>query len=422
MANTVTVRKRKSQKHGFTYEYRFEIASVAGKRRWISKGGFTTEKDAVRAGVRAQNEYENGGRIIIPSELSFSDFLDYWIENDCKLTLKETTLLNYHKKLKNHIKPALGIYRLRTIDKDCLQGFLQMLHDNGYSRNTILTIKGILTKCFSFAVDRRLLCSSPALGLKVPKGEMTAIPTRSNPRTYLSISDIEKIFTRFPEGTSSYIPLMVGYHCGMRLSETFALTWENIDFEHRTIRIERQIQWHQNDRSKEEKEKHNGKSQPGAGYWYFSSPKYNSVRTIDMDEVLAVTLEREYARQLRAEEYFGERYIRYYENANHVIVKTPNENRIMFVCVRENGEYYNSRNMQYTSQIIHQQLNIPGFDYHSLRHTHATMLFDAGAPLKYIQYRLGHKNIDITLNVYQHFTESSRIQGNERLNGIFLDT
>ena len=303
-----------------------------------------------------------------------------------------------------------------------MQGFLQKLHDNGYSRNTILTIKGILTKCFSFAVDRRLLFSSPALGLKVPKGEMTAIPTRSNPRTYLSISDIEKIFTRFPEGTSSYIPLMVGYHCGMRLSETFALTWEHIDFEHRTIRIERQIQWHQNDRSKEEKEKHNGKSQPGAGYWYFSSPKYNSVRTIDMDEALAVTLEREYARQLRAEEYFGERYIRYYENANHVIVKTPNENRIMFVCVRENGEYYNSRNMQYTSQIIHQQLNIPGFDYHSLRHTHATMLLDAGAPLKYIQYRLGHKNIDITLNVYQHFTESSRIQGNERLNGMFLDT
>ena len=94
----------------------------------------------------------------------------------------------------------------------------------------------------------------------------------------------------------------------------------------------------------------------------------------------------------------------------------------MFVCVRENGEYYNSRNMQYTSQIIHQQLNIPGFDYHSLRHTHATMLLDAGAPLKYIQYRFGHKNIDITLNVYQHFTESSRIQGNERLNGMFLDT
>ena len=50
------------------------------------------------------------------------------------------------------------------------------------------------------------------------------------------------------------------------------------------------------------------------------------------------------------------------------------------------------------------------------------MLLDAGAPLKYIQYRLGHKNIDITLNVYQHFTESSRIQGNERLNGMFLDT
>ena len=44
MANTVTVRKRKSQKHGFTYEYRFEIAPVDGKRKWSSKGGFLSER------------------------------------------------------------------------------------------------------------------------------------------------------------------------------------------------------------------------------------------------------------------------------------------------------------------------------------------------------------------------------------------
>lgn len=422
MTNNVTVRKRKSQKHGFTYEYRFEIASVGGKRQWISKGGFIAEKDAFRAGIKAQNEYEHSGRIIVPSEVSFSDFLDYWMENDCKLALKETTLLNYHKKLKNHIKPALGMYRLRTIDKDCLQGFLQKLHDSGYSRNTILTIKGILTKCFSFAVDRKLLFSSPALDLKVPKGEKTAIPTRSNPRSCLSLPDIEKIFARFPEGSPGYIPLMIGYHCGMRLSETFALTWENIDFEHRTIRIENQVQWHQNDRSKDEKETHNGKIQPDAGYWYFSSPKYNSVRTIDMDEELAAALMQEYERQVRAEKYFGKRYIHYYEDANRVVVNTPNENGIMFVCVRENGEYYHSRNMQYISRIIHRQLDIPKFNFHSLRHTHATMLLDAGTPLKYIQYRLGHKNIDITLNVYQHFTEFARAQGNKSLNSMFLHT
>ena len=75
--------------------------------------------------------------------------------------------------------------------------------------------------------------------------------------------------------------------------------------------------------------------------------------------------------------------------------------------------------MQHTSRIIHLDLNIRDFDYHSLRHTHATVLLENGAPLKYIQQRLGHKKIDITINVYQHLTDDLRQMGTEILNGIF---
>lgn len=419
MADNITIRKRQSQKHGTTFEYRVEIAPIDGKRQWLSKGGFLSEKEAKREGRRALAEYEACGSVIIPSEISFADFLDYWLARDCELTLKETTLLNYRKKLKNYIKPELGMYRLKTIDKDRLQYFLQKMHNNGYSHNTLLTIKGILTKSFSFAVDGKYLQTSPASGLKIPKSENTEVPTRSSPHCYLEASQMERIFARFPEGTSSYIPLMLGYHCGMRLSEVFALTWDDVSFDHRTIRISRQIQWRQNKRSKEEKSKLNGKAQPNAGCWYFSKPKYNSARTIDMDDILAEALEREYMRQLRAQDYFAERYAYYYESDTHTVTRNPNGERVRFICVRENGEYNNSRNMQYTSQIIHKQLEIPEFDYHSLRHTHATMLLEAGAPLKYIQIRLGHKSVNMTMNVYQHFTETLRSQGNNSLNSLF---
>lgn len=75
--------------------------------------------------------------------------------------------------------------------------------------------------------------------------------------------------------------------------------------------------------------------------------------------------------------------------------------------------------MQHTSYVVQKQLDIPEFDYHSLRHTHATMLVEHGAPIKYVQERLGHKNVDVTLNVYQHLTPVLRSQGNSILQGMF---
>ena len=62
MLDEVKVRKRKSAKHGKTYEYRFEIAQVGGERKWISKGGFLTEKEAKKAGLEAWKRYCVGGK------------------------------------------------------------------------------------------------------------------------------------------------------------------------------------------------------------------------------------------------------------------------------------------------------------------------------------------------------------------------
>ena len=50
-------------------------------------------------------------------------------------------------------------------------------------------------------------------------------------------------------------------------------------------------------------------------------------------------------------------------------------------------------------------------DYHSLRHTHATMLAEKGASPKYVQYRLGHKNIQVTMQIYQHLTDKMSEEG-----------
>ena len=80
----------------------------------------------------------------------------------------------------------------------------------------------------------------------------------------------------------------------------------------------------------------------------------------------------------------------------------------------------NFRLIQHTSSVIHNQLDFKDFDFHSLRHTHTTMLIENGAPPVYVQNRLGHKNLDTTMNIYaNHMTETFKQQGNSILNNMY---
>ena len=102
MFEEVRIRERKSVKYGKTYEYRFETAPVGGERKWLSKGGFLTEEEAKEAGIEAWKRYCLCGLSERPSDISYADFLDEWMEKECKYNLKETTLLNYRKRIYNH--------------------------------------------------------------------------------------------------------------------------------------------------------------------------------------------------------------------------------------------------------------------------------------------------------------------------------
>ncbi|MDU4952769.1 MAG: tyrosine-type recombinase/integrase [Clostridium sp.] len=74
------------------------------------------------------------------------------------------------------------------------------------------------------------------------------------------------------------------------------------------------------------------------------------------------------------------------------------------------------RVMQHCFRVIHYDLGIKELDYHSLRHTHTTMLLNEGANVKMVQERLGHKKVEITLEIYNHVTDKMRKDAIEILN------
>lgn len=203
----------------------------------------------------------------------------------------------------------------------------------------------------------------------------------------------------------------------LRISETFGLTWDDIDLDNRTISVNKQIVKRNFGADVRKVVEKKGKKEQRSS-WYFTTPKtFTSVREVPFGETLYQALKKEKAEQLKNEMKYGEYYtihvkkIETDEKGNDMIrivpiqkcVESPLQ-RIRLVCVDENGQYTSTDSFKYCSRVIHHEMHL-AFDYHSLRHTHATLLIESGADVKNVQTRLGHTNIETTLQTYVHDTE-----------------
>ena len=139
MAN-VTIQKRKD-----SYQYKFEIASIEGKRKFINKSGYRTKAAALKAGLKAWDDYYNKGKYIDTTNMSVSDFLDYWVDNYARLNLHHSTIVSYIYIINHQIKPKIGAYKLQQIDTRMLQEMMNDIYVNsGFSKNYMASILKVL--------------------------------------------------------------------------------------------------------------------------------------------------------------------------------------------------------------------------------------------------------------------------------------
>lgn len=380
------------RKRGNTWYYYFDLGTIDGKRKKheaVAEGAHT-KSEAESILRRKILEYENAGTVYKPSDMTLHDFLMFWQKEYVELKCKPNTQYNYEAAIRNHILPTLGKYKLKSLTPHVLQQLINTKVREGLARQTVSIIHGILNKSLKHAVyPYKYVNENPMQYVEIMM-EQGRKATREDLKIQ-SVENLSKIHASLSPDHPFYLPFHIGMHCGLRVGEVCGLEWKHINFEEMTLEVEQQLVGVKVELPSKSDAKPNAKKRRKTE-WKVGPPKsVSGYRTIPIGESLAQILKAAKKQQLANRLKYGEHYL-----------KDPQHD---FVCKKENGEHCTPAVIKYhTRESITKKLGLD-FNYHSLRHTHATMLIENGTPVKTVQKRLGHSRAAITEDRYVHLTK-----------------
>lgn len=360
------VRKRSNK-----WYYYFDLGIVEGKRKKVERVGGSTKKEAEKALREALNEYENSGIVFEESNISLSDYLDFWYKEYVLLNCKYNTQESYRINIEKHIKPKLGVYKVKALTPAILQNFINKKYKEDYSQSTLQVLKAILHRSLKSAVyPYKHIRENPMQYVSIPK---TKTKTETKKVKTITLEEFNQTLNIFPQDSFQRIVLLIGFYTGMRRGEIIALTWDDIDLDNKTITVKHTLIKKKN------------------GMFELSQPKTeSSCRTIFTGNTLVRALKEHKLYQKKMKLKYGE----FYFDSD-------------WVCTKENGQQVTIHTMDTIVRQIREALN-NDFHFHCLRHTHATLLLENGANIKDIQNRLGHSQLSTTMDTYSHVTDKMK--------------
>ena len=307
----------------------------------------------------------NSGIQVWESGVTFKELADIWIDQ-YNPDASERWRYIQQGMLNKHLLPVLGQMKVRDIRQLHLQSIISTLAKDGYATGTMKKVKQTAERIMRVAVGSDLIIKNPFSDVKVPVRE----PKSSRALTEYEIA----LITDHWRGHNLGPMAMIMLYAGLRRGEAEALEWTDIDWENRLIRVTKSASTLKNRTViKEPKTK--------AGYREVPIPNvlFNVLMEIRKPKGYVTTkvhggflTDSAFARQWKS-------YLNY-----------------LNICAGgQNG----------SGPYIHRIDVIEHITAHMLRHTYATMLFDANVDVKSAQKFLGHADIEVTLAIYTHLTK-----------------
>lgn len=340
---------------------------ITGKKVKTTVSGRTKAETRAKERQAILDFQENGAtrhQGNTPTVKTYGELVALWLDTYAP-TVKSQTLKGTKTILRAHILPRLGNSRLDKLTTASMQHFTNQIAKTGLIHyRTVLSLN---RRILQYAVALQLIPFNPARDNIVPKVRRTPKEkakhfTNDQLRQFLDYLDnldnsykanFCRVLYRFLLAT------------GCRIGEAIALEWSDIDLEASTVSISKTYNVHIDGIT--------------------STKTESGTRTISIDAQTVRMLKLYKARQWQA----------------MTEISSPNGS---IVFASPLTKYHARNNLQRLLDGHLERAGLPRFTFHAFRHTHASLLLNAGISYKELQYRLGHANIAMTLDIYSHLS------------------
>ncbi len=293
---------------------------------------------------------------------TFADMLESWLESNA-VRLKGATVNKYRNLIDTHIKPTLGKLKPSDVTSTEINAFLasklqngNLKKEGGLSPSYVRSIMVVVNSAIKFAVAERI-CQPLTSSIHMP-------PDRKKEIAVLSIEEQRKLETYIREAPDpTKAGIFISLHTGLRIGEVCALSWDNVDFGNKIIKVRHTVA----------RVRVSDATKAGATKWVIDTPKTpSSSRDIPIPQSLLTILETVRGR-------YSSAYV-----------------------ISASNEFISPRTYDYRYHRLLEESGVARVNYHALRHTFATRCIEAGVDVKSLSEILGHANVGITLNTYVH--------------------
>jgi integrase len=366
-----TIHRRKNG--GWCAQY--TVYTAQGRKRRTVYG--KTRQEVASKLAKALSDRE-GGLIFDAKNLTLREYLDRWLEDSVKDTVRVTTYQGYERIVRLHIKPTLGRIKLNNLTPTHLRALYQERLEAGLAPRMVQLVHTTLHKALKQAVADGLIPRNVAEVVKAPRQVRKEIkPLRpEQARTLLTAARGDRLEALY----------VLAVTTGMRQGELLGLKWEDADLETGTLQVRRTLS-----------------TATGEGF-SFSAPKtVKGRRSIKLPASALSTLGRHREAQLEERRsvagLWEDHDLIFTTQVGTPISRQDLINRCFKPLLRRAG--------------------LPNIRFHDLRHTCATLLLGRGVHAKLVQELLGHATIAVTLDTYSHVLPSMGNQTATAMEDVF---